>query len=234
MHNWEFGTLNIRSGKEKQEGARMYMITKEVARAKLSVCCLQEVRYLNTGKKIIQLNTGEKYSFFWSGKKKRREAGVGMLIKTDRGITFEEPGYQDARIMAINMVVHGFKVRFVNCYSPTNVKESESAKNEFYRNLKKVCKNCPKNYKLVVCGDFNAETSIVYNKTEFNCSQLIEDDLCNDNGQRLKSFAREFKLNFAQSFFEYPLINRYTWYSPDGQTKKYWTMCFYKDSSNNI
>ena len=70
FHNWEFGTINIRSGKEKFEGAKMYMIATEVARANLSFCALQEVRHRNTGDKIIELNSGKKYRFFWCGQKK--------------------------------------------------------------------------------------------------------------------------------------------------------------------
>ena len=71
FHQWKFGTLNVRSGKEKLEGARMYAITKEVGRANLSFCCLQEVRHRNTGKKLIALNNGIQYSFLWCGQKKR-------------------------------------------------------------------------------------------------------------------------------------------------------------------
>ena len=33
FHLWKLGTVNIRTGKEKSEGAKMYAITKEVARA---------------------------------------------------------------------------------------------------------------------------------------------------------------------------------------------------------
>ena len=64
FHNWEFGTINIRSGKEKLEGAKMYMIATEVARANLSFCALQEVRHGNTGDKIIELKSGKKCRFF--------------------------------------------------------------------------------------------------------------------------------------------------------------------------
>ena len=185
MHEWEFGTLNVRSGKEKLEGARMYMITKEVARAKLSFCCLQEVRHRKSGKKIIQLDTGDRYSFLWCGYKKKRMAGVGILIKLEPGITYDDPDFNDPRIMAVNMIIHGFKIRVVSCYSPTNVSESESAKDDFYRKLKLACNSCPKNYKLIVTGDFNAKTSIVYRKTNFDCTNFIDDELCNNNGQRL-------------------------------------------------
>ena len=70
----------------------MYMITKQVANAELSCCCLQEVRHRGTGSKIISLDTGEQYTFIWCGQKKRRDAGVGVLIKKCREITFDEPG----------------------------------------------------------------------------------------------------------------------------------------------
>ena len=86
MHRWKLGSLNIRSGKEKLEGARIYSIAKEIARETITICCLQEVKYLNTGMKIIELDTGVKYGVFWCGQKKRRAAGVGLLIKSERGI----------------------------------------------------------------------------------------------------------------------------------------------------
>jgi len=56
--DWSFGSINIRTGKEKSEGARIYMITKEIARKKLLFCSLQEVRYRNNGHKVISLDSG--------------------------------------------------------------------------------------------------------------------------------------------------------------------------------
>ena len=56
---WKFGTINIRSGKERDEGAKIYSICKEIAKAGLSICCLQEVKYRNIGSKLIRLDTGE-------------------------------------------------------------------------------------------------------------------------------------------------------------------------------
>ena len=126
LHKWKLGSLNIRSGEEKLEGARIYGIAKEISRENLAICCLQEVKYRNTGKKIIELDTGVKYSFLWCGQKKRRAAGVGILIKSERGITINLPDFNDPRIMGINIVVHGFKIRLVTAYSPTNVSDSEN------------------------------------------------------------------------------------------------------------
>ena len=81
MYPWKIGTINIRTGNEKDEGYKLYSIAKEAAKADLSFCCLQEVRYRNCGNKVIALDTGERFVFLWSGQKKRRDTGVGILIK---------------------------------------------------------------------------------------------------------------------------------------------------------
>ena len=57
---WKFGTVNIRSGKEKDEGSKIYGIAKQVAKLNLTFCCLQEVKYRNNGKKLVELDSGEK------------------------------------------------------------------------------------------------------------------------------------------------------------------------------
>ena len=115
----------------------MYLIAKEVAKLNLAYCVLQEVRHRNTGNKIIQLNTGEKFQFYWCGQKKRRDFGVGILVKVDPKIHISEPDFNTPRVMGINLNIYGFKVRVVIGYSPTNVEESIYKKDEFYRNLKK-------------------------------------------------------------------------------------------------
>ena len=90
--------MNIRSGKEKLEGAKMYMIAKEVARHNLASCALQEVGNRNTGNNIIELNTGEKYQFFWCGQRKRRDYGVGILVKIDPKINIPELDFNTPRV----------------------------------------------------------------------------------------------------------------------------------------
>ena len=117
----------------------MYMITKQVAQAKLSFCCLQEVRHRNTGRKLISLDTGEQYFFLWCGQKRRRDAGVGILIKKCKEISFDDPDILDPRLMAMNMQVKGFKIRLINAYSPTNCNGSDNQKDLFYRMIKKAC-----------------------------------------------------------------------------------------------
>ena len=212
--------MNIRTGGEKSEGARMYTIVKEIANSKLLFCSLQEVKYRNNGNKVISLDTGEKYKFVWCGMKKRREAGVAMVIKICEDVVAEEPDYMDPRIMAININVKGFRLRVVNAYAPTNCDVSESQKDIFYRTLKKACTKQYKHQKLIVHGDFNATTSLSLQQCHFDGKKIIEDPISNENGQRLKSFCREKELCMSQTYFDYPINERYTWYSGDKKTKK--------------
>ena len=114
---WKFGTLNIRSGKEKDEGFKLYSIAKEAAKANLSFCCIQEVKYLNSGSKVITLDTGDSYVFIWSGQKKRQNAGVGVLIKQCKDIKYDDPDVLDARMIALNLEIKGFNIRLINVYA---------------------------------------------------------------------------------------------------------------------
>ena len=149
------------------------MITKEVANAGLTFCCLQEVKYLNSGKENIQLDTGECYEFHWCGNKKRREAGVGFLIKVDPNIKIKDPDVQDPRIMAMNLMVYGFNIRVINVYAPTNCDSSENKKNMFYRQLTNACKKQEKHQKIIVAGDFNANTSVSFRKCDYNGENIV-------------------------------------------------------------
>ena len=89
------------------------MITKEVARSKLLFCCLQEVHYRKNGIKVISLDTDESYIFTWCGKKKRRDAAFGILVRKTADISIDKPDVAEPRFMAMNINAKGFSVRLV-------------------------------------------------------------------------------------------------------------------------
>ena len=122
--------------------------------------------------------------------------------------------------MAINLVVFGFNIRVVNVYSPTDCEPNNTIKDTFYRELSKASKVQQKHQKLLVIGDFNATTSLAYKNCCFDGSNFMPDNDCNNNGSRLKAFCRSKNLSISSTYFNYPSQQRYTWYSPDGITKK--------------
>ena len=108
--------------------------------------------------------------------------------------------------MALNATIHGFNIRLVNAYAPTNTNGTAFQKDCFYKKLKKACAK-DKTHKLIVGGDFNAISSVVLKQTLFNGKNLIEDPQCNDNGNRIKSFCRSTALCMLQSYYDHPLLH---------------------------
>ena len=159
-------------------------------------------------------------SIYMDWYEKRRDAGVGILVRKDRNVIVQEPDFLDPRVMGININVYGFKIRFVNAYSPTNIDGTENQKDDFYRKVKKAISTKSKHHKLIVLGDFNAQSSLPYKHCCFDGKNLVKDVECNDNGSRLKNLCRSKELCMIQTYFEHPVDERYTWYSNDGKTKK--------------
>ena len=92
--------------------------------------------------------------FYWSGPKKRRDAGVGILIRQCKEVSFDDPDILDTRMMVLNAKIKGYAIRLVNAYAPTNCDGSEINKDTFYRMLRKAGKKQYKHQKLIVNGDF--------------------------------------------------------------------------------
>ena len=86
--------------------------------------------------------------------------------------------------------------------------------------IKNACAKKSKHQKLIVAGDFNATTEVSLKHCCFDGKQILVDPICNDNGTRIKGFCREQRLAMTQTYFDYPLEERYTWYSENKTTKK--------------
>ena len=136
----------------------------------------------NSCKKLIELDSGEKFEFHWSGMKKKREVGVVILVKCDENILLSKPDVTEPRIIAFNMKIYGFNVRLVNAYAPTETCGSDFQKDLFYRTLRKACIKTEKHQKLILAGDFNATTSTALLQCSYNGSQIVSDEICSGNG----------------------------------------------------
>ena len=198
---------------------RYTVVTKEANRACLLFCCLPEVSYRNSGSKLIKLDTGESFEFHWCGQKRRREAGVGILVRLNRFIEINSPDVNDPRIIAIKLKIHSMSESSTNI-PPTETGGSDNQKDLFYRSLKTACVKTHKHQKLIVVGDFNATTSVATYNSCYDGVKIVQDPNCSDNGSRLKSFCSSHKLCISPTFFEHAMIHRHTWYSNDKITRK--------------
>ena len=160
FYSWRIGTINIRTGKADQKIER---VIHEIVKAKLPVRCMQEVRRLNNNSVIItnkQNDTDNKYELYWSGHSTKRQHGVGIAIKVEKGIVIEEVIPVSARIIVANISLHECSLRIICCYAPTEM-DSDSSKNIFYNRVNKQFE-CENTRKVICLGDFNASSSATW------------------------------------------------------------------------
>ena len=117
LHQWSIGTINIRTGKDDE---KLESVVRQINKARLSICGLQEVRRLKTGSVLIKCEDNDEtstYEVHWSGKSVKRQHGVGIAIRVDKGIDVVEVIAVDARIIVLDVVVYGCSLRIINCYA---------------------------------------------------------------------------------------------------------------------
>ena len=78
FYKWKIGTINVRTCKDDQKLER---VVKEVHKANLEICALQEVRRLNQGSATIKCDN-TKYEIHWSGHSLKRQHGVGFITRS--------------------------------------------------------------------------------------------------------------------------------------------------------
>ncbi|XP_066924182.1 uncharacterized protein [Clytia hemisphaerica] len=134
FHERKPGTINVRTAREDE---KLEKVIKEIDKAKLSVCGLQEVRRIKTGSALIKIQELDKtYEVYWSGHSSKRQNGVGIVIKVDSYIIVEEIKCINARLIAADINLYGCSIRIVNCYAPTE-DSTTSSKDIFYTTLRK-------------------------------------------------------------------------------------------------
>ena len=194
FQEWRMGTVNIETGREDW---RLEEAVRQVHRSKCIFTGIQEVRRLGQGNSIVEVpDRDQAYEVHWSGYARKHEAGVGIIIKKDPGIEVLNITYDSERLMSATLKNFGCNIHVIVGYSPTE-EGSEYAKNRYYRQLRKMTRaeKKIKNQRLLVCGDFNATTSISSTHCSFRKSTFIENATMNANGVLFLEFCREFDLS---------------------------------------
>ena len=118
-HKWKFGTINVRTGRED---SKLNNIIKEIDKANLSICAIQELRRLSTGSACISSTLNGKttdYEIYWKGHTSKRIHGVGIAVKVDPRIDITNVNYVSARIISMEVTFYGCSLKIVNAYAPT-------------------------------------------------------------------------------------------------------------------
>ncbi|XP_073820899.1 uncharacterized protein [Musca autumnalis] len=104
------------------------------------------------------------------------------------------------------------------CYAPTEPKDDDS-KDLFCSQLDSAISSLPKGDIKPIIGDFN--DTVGYNNSNLSTVMGTQGlgNVRNDNGDRLVDFCVRNRLFIGGSKFAHKNIRKYTWESPDGQTR---------------
>lgn len=214
---WKIGTINIRTGKSDE---KLQKVVEEIDKAGLIICGIQEVRRLNKGSATIAVNNPKnEYEVYWCGNTLKKHHGVGIAVKVAPNIDILEIHQINSRLIVIDVIVSGCSLRIINCYAPTE-ESAMTTKDSFYNALKKQIVTANTNQKVICLGDFNATTSASLYNSSLRENSVIEDLVINNNGERFHYLFQSHKLSVLNTWFNHKLCRRYTWHSPDGNTRK--------------
>ena len=127
-------------------------VVEMLARRRVDICCVQEVRYKGVGTKTIGSDR-EKYKFWWSGNKTGRN-GVGLLVRDEMVENVIEVKRTNDRIMKIKMVLGKKVVHVFSTYAP-QAGRPEEEKQEFWENLTDEVTEVPLSEGVLLGGDLN-------------------------------------------------------------------------------
>ena len=216
FHKWKIGTINIRTGRDDEKLER---VIKEIDKAGLTICGLQEVRRLNKGSASVTVENNNKYEVYWSGNTLKKQHGVGIVVKVNPLIEINEIVQINARIIVLDVKVNGCLMRIINCYAPTEESTAHS-KQAFYSTLNKQFYAVNNKRKIICLGDFNATSSAFWYNSSLRESSIVPNLVVNNNGERFHEFFKIQNLSVMNTWFNHKKCRRVTWHSPDGITKK--------------
>jgi len=200
-------TWNVRS--TYQQG-KLGIVERERQRNNMKLVGLSEDRWPGRG----HFTTENGNMSIYSGPEASHEHGMGVWL--DKTISKAVIGCNHDRIMTIRLNAKPVNITLCQVYAPTSVADEVEIET-FYETLQDIMDSAPSQDMKIVMGDFNAKVrSDVQLKSIIGEHGLGE---CNERGMKLIDFCASNGLTVANSMFPHHPRRKYTWLSPDGNTR---------------
>ena len=127
-------------------------LVEMMARRRVDICCLQEVRYRGKGCRVFK-HGEDHFKFWWSGNP-NGVGGVGIMLRRDLEEEVVEVERINPRIMKVKIVMGGRVVQVISAYAPQAGRPDEE-KEEFWGLLDDTVSAIPASEGLIIGGDLN-------------------------------------------------------------------------------
>jgi hypothetical protein len=140
--SWNIGSLTGRAGE----------VVEVLERRGISLCCLQETRWKETGTDWVQ-GKESKYKLFWVSSEEG-QGGVGIIIKESWEDKVIEVRKISSRLILLKMILNERVISIISAYAPQVGREAV-AKDDFWDTLSAICMDISDKEMIIVGGDLN-------------------------------------------------------------------------------
>ena len=202
------GTWNVQT---MLELGKLHLLCQEIDRLKMDITGLCETRWSGEGRFKI----GDKTTFF-SGNEKGGYNGVALMLNNKLADSVTEFNPISDRIISLKIETKPVTLNIVQVYAPASSRPLEEA-DAFYNDLQSVREHFPKRETCIIMGDFNACVGEGIDKECGIGSYGLGKR--NERGDMLANFCQANDMIVTNTIFQQPLRRRWTWLSPDGNTR---------------
>lgn len=199
-------TYNVRT---LSTNHRLIELIDSLKNTTYDVVGLSEVRRVGTS-----VREYDDFIFCYKGET-RGLYGVGFIVKKYLKRNIVSFNGISERVALLKLNLNGYQLNILQVYAPTEASNEDEVE-RFYDTINETLRKTGKN--IIVMGDFNSkignprpEESLIMKNHGYGVR--------NNRGERLIDFAYENKLSITNTFFKKPKNLRWTWRSPDGNTK---------------
>ena len=201
------GSWNVRT---MRSIGKLQLLFREMVRMKVSVMGLSEVRWRDSG----YFDSGDHRIVYSGGT--CGQAGVAVVLNASAKRSLISYTPVSSRILICRLNTKPLVTTLIQVYAPTSTHEMEESE-QFYNDVQAIIDTTRRDDLLLVMGDFNAK---VGDQLDSDCG-IGKFGLGNrnGNGDLLAEFCRANDLFLCNTSFQHPERRRYTWVSPDGETR---------------
>lgn len=192
---------------------KMMELEEELKTIKWDIVGLSEIR--RRGEDQITLKSG--HLFHFRGEEDTSNGGVGFIIHRKHTQNIIKIDSISPRIIYLVLKINTrYSLKIIQTYAPTTTHSDEETEN-FYEDLETALHATP-TYYTILTGDFNAKMGFKQDHAETAMGKYGYGER-NERGQRLLNFLHQENLHVMNSFFDKKPQRKWTWISPDGNTK---------------
>jgi len=207
---FRIATYNVRSLSTEEKLLELQEILEKV---NWDVIGMSEVR--RRGEEWISLRSG--HILYHIGETDNSMGGVGFLINRKHAADIISITSISKRVAYVIIRLNSkLKMKIIQAYAPTSTAEVEEI-DQFYEDINGAL-TVPGCSQTFLVGDFNAKVSKRMDEAE-DVIGPFGIGLRNERGSTLVNFLLQHRLYLMNSFFQKKEHRRWTWISPDGQTK---------------